>query len=140
MWWTQGPQSQQLLRDAEVDAIGMWDTQATRLVEQKAPVTVCLNQAVIDIAYWAVAKGTPRAANAWRFVSFAIQAEPLARFSIKNAYGPMNPEAFKFIPEAQAKLLPTHPDNFKSAIVLDAEKLLPQLDEMTKRFDQWLTS
>ncbi len=45
VWWTQGPQSQQLLRDGEVDAIGMWDTQATRLVEQKAPVTVCLNQA-----------------------------------------------------------------------------------------------
>jgi putative spermidine/putrescine transport system substrate-binding protein len=140
VWWNQGPQSQQLLRDGEVDAIGMWDTQASRLVEQKAPVTVCLNQAVVDIAYWAVAKGTPRAANAWRFIAFAIQAEPLAKFSLKNAYGPMNPESFKFIPEAQARLLPTYPENFKSAIVLDAEQLLPQIDEMTKRFDQWLAS
>ena len=140
VWWTQGPQSQQLLRDGEIDAIGMWDTQASRLVEQKAPVTVNVNQAVIDIAYWAVAKGSPRAANAWRFISFAIRPEPLAQFSLRNAYGPMNPDAFKFITDAQAKTLSTYPENFKSAIVLDAEKLLPQLDEMTKRFDQWLTS
>jgi putative spermidine/putrescine transport system substrate-binding protein len=140
VWWTQGPQSQQLLRDGEIDAVGMWDTQASRLVEQKAPVTVNRRQAVIDIAYWAVAKGSPRAANAWRFIAFAITPEPLARFSLKNAYGPMNPEAFKFIPDAQAKLLSTYPENFRSAIILDAERLLPQLDEMTKRFDQWLTS
>jgi putative spermidine/putrescine transport system substrate-binding protein len=140
VWWTQGPQSQQLLRDGEIDAIGMWDTQASRLVEQKAPVTINNNQAVVDIAYWAVAKGSPRAENAWRFISFAIRPEPLAQFSLKNAYGPMNPDAFKFIPEAQAKQLSTYPENFKSAIFLDAEKLLPQLDDMTKRFDQWLTS
>jgi putative spermidine/putrescine transport system substrate-binding protein len=103
-------------------------------------VTVNRGQAVIDIAYWAVAKGSPRAANAWRFISFAITPEPLARFSLKNSYGPMNPDAFKFISDDQAKLLSTYPENFKSAIVLDAEKLVPQLDEMTKRFDQWLTS
>lgn len=140
VWWTQGPQSQQLLRDGEIDAVGMWDTQASRLVEQKAPVTVNRKQAVIDIAYWAVAKGSPRAANAWRFIAFAITPEPLARFSLKNAYGPMNPDAYKFIPDEQARSLSTYPENFKSAIVLDPEKLLPQLDEMTKRFDQWLTS
>lgn len=140
VWWTQGPQSQQLIRDGEVDAIGMWNTQVQRLVEEKLPITVSWDQAVVDIAYWAVARGTPRAANAWRFVEFAIRAEPLSKFSLKNAYGPMNPESFKFIPEAQAKLLPTYPENFKTAIVLDAEKLLPQIDEMSKRFDQWLAS
>lgn len=91
VWWTQGPQSQQLLRDGEVDAIGIWSTQTERLVEDKAPIGMTLDQAVIDVAYWAVAKGTPRSANAWKFIEFAVRPEGLAKFSLKNGYGPMNP-------------------------------------------------
>ncbi|CAH1654820.1 ABC transporter substrate-binding protein [Chelatococcus asaccharovorans] len=140
VWWSQGPQSQQLLRDGEVDAIGMWNTQVQRLVEAKAPITVSWNQAVVDVAYWAVARGTPRSENAWRFVNYAVQPEPLAQFAVKNDYGPMNPEAFKYIPEDKAKQLPTWPANFKNSIVLDPAKMLPQIDEFSKRFDQWIAS
>ena len=139
VWWSQSPQSQQLIRDGEVDAIGMWNTSAQQLVDQKAPVELVFNQAVIDVAAWVVARGTPRAKNAWRFIEFAVAPERLAKFAEKNNYGPMNPASFKFLPPDVVQRMPTSPENLAKAVVLDAEKLLPQLDTMAKRFEQWLS-
>jgi putative spermidine/putrescine transport system substrate-binding protein len=139
VWWSQSPQSQQLIRDGEVDAIGMWNTSAQQLADQKAPVELVFNQAVIDVAAWVVARGTPRAKNAWRFIEFAVSPERLAKFAEKNNYGPMNPASFKFLPPDVVRRMPTSPENLSKAVVLDAEKLLPQLDTMAKRFEQWLS-
>lgn len=140
VWWSQGPQSQQLLRDGEVDAIAMWSTSVKSLIDQKVPVELVLNEAVLDVAFWVVARGTPRAKNAWRFIQFAVQPENLAKFAMKNNYGPMNPKSFDFVPASEARAMPTYRENLEKAIVLDPEKLLPQLDEMAKRFERWLAS
>lgn len=140
VWWSQGPQSQQLLRDGEVDAIAMWSTSVKSLIDQKVPVELVLNQAVLDVAFWVVARATPRAKNAWRFIQFAVQPENLAKFAMKNNYGPMNPGSFDFIPASEAQAMPTYQENLATSIVLDPEKLLPQLDEMAKRFERWLAS
>lgn len=139
VWWAQGPQSSQIIRDAQVDMIGMWSIQATPLVEQKVPVEMVWNQALVDIAVWVVAKGTPRARNAWRFVQSAVQPEGLAKFAQLITSGPMNPKSYDFVPAAQAKLLPTSAENLKRAVVLDAEKIAPQVDELNRRFEQWIT-
>jgi putative spermidine/putrescine transport system substrate-binding protein len=137
VWWSQSPQSQQLIRDGEVDLIGMWNTSAQALVDQNVPIELVFNQAVIDVATWVVARGTPRAQNAWRFIEFAVAPERLAQFARKNNYGPMNPSAFKFLPPDVVRRMPTSAENLAKAVVLDAEKLLPQLDTMAKRFEQW---
>jgi putative spermidine/putrescine transport system substrate-binding protein len=140
VWWSQSPQSQQLLRDGEVDLIGMWNTSAQAMVDQNLPIELVFNQAVIDVATWVVARGTPRAKNAWRFIEFAVAPERLAKFAAKNNYGPMNPASFKFLPPDVVARMPTSPDNLAKSVVLDAEKLLPQLDDMSKRFEQWLAA
>lgn len=138
--WTQGPQSAQLVRDGEVEMIGMWTGQAGKLVEANVPIEIVWNQALLDQAFWVVAKGTPRAENAWRFIQSAVQPERLAEFCIRDKNGPLNPKAFDFINPEQAKLMPTYPANFKQAIVLDPEKIAPQLDELNPRFDRWISS
>ena len=38
VWWTQGNQSQQLLRDGEVDMMVMWNARASELQQQGHPV------------------------------------------------------------------------------------------------------
>jgi len=140
VWWSQSPQSQQLLRDGEVELIGMWNTSAQQMVDQKVPIALVFNQAVIDVATWVVARGTPRAQNAWRFIQFAVAPERLAQFAQKNNYGPMNPASFKYVPAEVAARMPTSPANLDKSVVLDAEKMLPQLDAMSKRFEQWLST
>lgn len=140
VWWSQSPQSQQLLRDGEVELIGMWNTSAQAMIDQKVPVEVVFNQAVIDVAAWVVARGTPRTKNAWRFIEFAVAPERLAQFAQRNNYGPMNPASFKHLAPAVVSNMPTSPENLPKSVILDAEKLLPQLDVMAKRFEQWLSS
>jgi len=140
VWWSQSPQSQQLLRDGEVELIGMWNTSAQAMVDQKQPIELVFNQAVIDVATWVVARGSPRAKNAWKFIEFAVGPERLAQFAQKNNYGPMNPASFKHLSPEVISHMPTSPENLARSVVLDAEKLLPQLDVMAKRFEQWLST
>jgi putative spermidine/putrescine transport system substrate-binding protein len=140
VWWSQGPQSSQILRDGQANAIGIWSIEAMPLVEQKLPVVAVWNQAVLDVAVWVVAKGTPRAKSAWKFIESAVKADRVGRFAQHIASGPMNPKAFDHLPAEVARSMPTHPKNMASSIVLDAAKMQPQLDEMTARFDQWLSS
>src|SRR5581483_3539136 len=59
VWWTQGQQSQQLLRDGEVDAIAIWHSRTIGLIKQNQAVDFTWNQGEIDRAYWVVSKGTP---------------------------------------------------------------------------------
>ncbi len=140
VWWSQSPQSQQLLRDGEVELIGMWNTSAQQMIDQKVPIELTYNQAVIDVATWVVARGSPRAKNAWRFIEFAVQPERLAPFAQRNNYGPMNPAAFKVLPPDVIARMPTSPEKLPKSVILDAEKLAPQFDIMAKRFEQWLSS
>ncbi len=137
VWWTQGQQSQQLLRDGEVSAIAIWHGRVLELQRQKLPVELVWNQAEVDRAYWVVSKGSPRAKTAWRFIESATRAERLAKFCMQADYSPVNPAAFKFIPEDQARNMPTYPANYKLAFEQDVVKMAPQLAELTRRFDQW---
>ncbi|MBX3550931.1 MAG: ABC transporter substrate-binding protein [Pseudolabrys sp.] len=140
VWWTQGPQSQQLLRDGEIDLIGIWNGRILELMDQKAPAAIEWNQAEIDRAYWVIAKGTPRAELARKYIKTAVSATALAGFCKSADYGPLNPEAFKVIPENEAKRMPTYPPHYKLAFEQDVLNAGIDFDAVTKRFDQWLAS
>ena len=140
VWWTQGPQSQQLLRDSEVHLIGIWNGRIQELMDQGAAAGLEWNQAEIDRAYWVVAKGTPRAELARKYIKIAVSPEALAGFCKDANYGPLNPGAFAKIPEAEAVKMPTYPAHYKLAFEQDVLNAGVDLDAMTKRFDQWLAS
>lgn len=138
VWWAQGPQSGQLLRDGEVDMIGIWQTYPVRLLREGVPVELVWNQALLDRAYWVVAKGTPRAELAWKFIQSAVRPERIAKFSLANVYGPLNPKAFDHITAEEAKLTPTSPENIKKVIIQDTRKAADQLQEANKQFERWI--
>jgi putative spermidine/putrescine transport system substrate-binding protein len=138
VWWTQGQQSQQLLRDGEIDAIGIWHSRTLELIQQKAPVDFTWNQGEIDRAYWVVSKGSPRAKAAWRFINSAVQPERLAKFCVQANYGPLNPKSFEYIKQNDARFMPTFPANYKNQFEQDVVKAEPQLAELTKRFERWV--
>ena len=106
----------------------------------RKPVELVFDQAFIDVATWVVARGSPRAKTAWRFIEFAVGPERLAQFAQKNNYRPMNTISFKYLSPEVIRHMPTSPENLSRSVILDAEKLLPQLDVMAKRFEQWLST
>jgi putative spermidine/putrescine transport system substrate-binding protein len=140
VWWTQGNQSQQLLRDGEVDMMVIWNARASELQQQGVPVELVWHGATITTTTWGVTKGAPNRKFAWEFLQFAVQPRPQADFANKLYYGPTNPEAFKYISPEVSRQLPTYPENVKVSIKPDTVAEADQTAKIQERFTQWLAS
>lgn len=140
VWWTAGQQSQQILRDNEVDMIGIWQGRFFELQKQGAPVEMTWTQGEIDKGYWVVAKGTPRAELAWKFIESACRPERQAGFAIDALSSPLNPEAFKYIDAKAAAFMPTAPANYPKTFEQDIERFGGDVEQVTQRFDEWVTA
>ena len=140
VWWTQGNQSQQLLRDGEVDMIVMWNARASELQQQGHPVELVWHGATITTTMLGIARGAPNRKLAWEFVQFALQARPQADFANRLYYGPTNPDAFKYISGEVARQMPTYLENTRVAIKSDTVWEAEHAARIQERFGQWLAS
>ena len=140
VWWTQGNQSQQLLRDGEVDMMVMWNARASELQQQGHPVELVWHGATITTTMWGIAKGAPNRKAAWEFLQFAVQPKPQADFANRLYYGPTNPEAFKFVSPEVARQLPTYTENAKVTIRPDTVWEAEHTARIQERFTQWLAA
>jgi putative spermidine/putrescine transport system substrate-binding protein len=140
VWWKDGSQSQQLIRDGEVDMIAMWSARAVDLIDDKVPLELVWNGAEIYNANLLVPKGDPNAKNAWEFANFVAQAKPQAEFCMLLPYGPANPGARALMTEARLRQTPAWPENEKVSFQHDAEWLGPRLAKIRERWTQWITS
>ncbi len=140
VWWTQGNQSQQLLRDDEVDMIAIWNARGTELKTQGVPVEVVWNGALQSMGCWIVAKGSPNKGAAWEFVQFAVQPQPQAEFAKRLFYGPSNAKAYEFLTPEIAKELPTYPPYLKESLILDPVWGGENSNKVEERFKAWIAS
>ncbi len=139
VWWKEGTQSQQLIRD-EVDMIAIWSARAVDLIEQKVPLEIVWNGAEIYNANLLVPRGNPRAALAWQFINFMTQPKPQADFAMLLPYGPANPAARALMPEWRLRQTPAWPEHEKVGFKYDAAWLGPRLAEIRERWTQWMTT
>jgi putative spermidine/putrescine transport system substrate-binding protein len=140
VWWREGTQSQQLIRDGEVDMIAMWSARAVDLIEDKVPLELVWTGAEIYNSNLMVPRGDPNAKNAWEFCNFGAQAKPQAEFAMMLPYGPANLGARALMTEARLRQTPAWPDNIKVGFKHDAEWLAPRLAQIRERWTQWLTT
>lgn len=140
VWWTAGAQSTQILRDGEVNMIGIWHGRFFEAEKAGAPVAMTWNQGQQERAYWVVAKNTPNIEAAKKFVEFATSAKPLAGFVQAADYGPLNPAALQYIDAANAKRMPTAPDNYKQTFEQDILNFGGDVAKVTERFEAWVAS
>lgn len=140
VWWTAGAQSTQILRDGEVDMIGIWHGRFFEAEEAGAPVAMTWNQGELDSAYWVVAKDSPNVERAKEFIAFATSAEPLAGFVKQADYGPLNPAAGAFISEEEAARMPTSEQNAQHVFNQDIANFGGDIEEVAQRFEEWLAS
>lgn len=140
VWWTAGAQSTQILRDGEVDMIGIWHARYFEAKDAGAPVAMTWHQGEIERAYWVVAKGSPSRAQALEFVKFATSPQPLASFATQAGYGPLNPASAQFVPAQNAERSPTAPGNYAQMFEQDMARFGGDPQETAKRFEEWLSS
>lgn len=140
VWWTAGAQSTQILRDGEVDMIGIWHGRYFEAEAAGAPVSMTWNQGELDSAYWVVAKDSPNMERAKEFIAFATSAEPLAGFVKAADYGPLNPAAGAFISEEEGRRMPTSMENSQLVFNQDIVNLGGDIEEIAQRFEEWVAS
>ncbi|MFL6797939.1 MAG: ABC transporter substrate-binding protein [Xanthobacteraceae bacterium] len=140
VWWREGSQSQQLIRDGEVDMIAMWSARAVDLMADKVPLELVWNDAELYNANLLVARGNPNAKLAWEFCSFVGQPKPQADFAMLLPYGPANPDARALMAEWRLKQTPAWPANERVSFQHDAAWLAPRLAQIRERWTQWLTT
>lgn len=140
VWWTAGAQSTQILRDGEIDMIGIWHGRFFEAEKAGAPVAMTWNQGEIDRAYWVVAKKSPNADMAREFIAFATSAEPLAGFVKAADYGPLNTAANAFISKEEGARMPTSPANYPQVFEQDIANLGANPEEISQRFEEWLAT
>jgi len=139
VWWHDGAQSQQLIRDGEVDMIGMWSARAQDLIDDKVPLEIVWNGAELYWANLVLPKGAPNAKAVWQFTNFVAQPQAQANFAMLLPYGPANPAARALIPEARLRQTPAWPDNEKVMFQHDPAWLAPRLAQIRERWTQWMT-
>ncbi|MCW5751342.1 MAG: ABC transporter substrate-binding protein [Alphaproteobacteria bacterium] len=138
VWWKEGTQSQQLIRDGEVDMLPLWNARSSDLIAQGVPVEIVWHGGVAYRTMWGVVKGAPNKDIAWRFLEFTAQARPQAEFSRRVFYGPINPDALQYLPEELVRQMPSYEPNARQLVKTDAAWEAANLATMQERFLEWL--
>lgn len=137
VWWMYGAQTEQLLKNDEIDLILIWTGRVQEAINAGVPVEVVWDQHIYKCESWAILKGTPNLEACREFIKFVSEPKQQALLAPLGV-GPVQSEAFKYIDLEQGKLLPTHPDNLKKGICTDATYWLKAQKEAIERFNHWM--
>jgi putative spermidine/putrescine transport system substrate-binding protein len=138
IWWTGGAQTSQLLKTREVDLCPTWNARAQTVIDEGAPAKIVFNQGLLGTEGFCVIKGGPKADMVREFIAFTRDPERQAAYTKHLSYGPVHPDAYKFIDAERAKSLPTSPENIKTAVQIDTKYWAGAQDVVQERFNAWL--
>lgn len=139
LWWEQGAQPAQILNSGDLDMTAAWHSRVERVRADGAPVGISWNGGALSGDAWVIPKGSANREVAMDFINFATRPEVCAAFSTLVPFGPVNRNAFDYIPQAVAELLPSYPPHKDVQFTIDFDWWFNQQEELTERFDAWLT-
>lgn len=139
LWWEQGAQPTQILTSGDLDMTAAWHSRVQRVRTDGAPVGISWNGGALSGDAWVIPKGSANREVAMDFINFATRPEVCAAFSSLVPFGPVNRNAFDYIPQAVAELLPSYSPNKDVQFTIDFEWWFNQQEELKERFDAWLT-
>lgn len=138
VWWTSGAQVEQILSSGEVDMIPTWISRAQAAQATGAPVEIIWDQGIWGCDNWSILAGTPNAAACREFIRFASDPKRMAALTEFFPAGLTIPEAFNHVTPALARKCPSHPDNIKNGLKLDAQYWLDNQAAVLERFNAWV--
>jgi putative spermidine/putrescine transport system substrate-binding protein len=137
IWWEAAPQPAVFLAAGRIvmsSAYALWIGAEQK---QGKNFKIVWNGSLYDFDNWAIPKGTPRIADAYKFIAFASKPENQKVFSQELAYGPANKKALSMLEPKLASTLPTAEANLKEAIAVNIPFWLRYGAELEKRFADW---
>lgn len=129
---------QALIQQGEVDAAFAPAGRVENAIKAGASWTYGWDASVTAVEYWAVVKGAPDAAEAMKFINFAVQPKAQADLPRYIAYGPTNADALKQIDPSIAKNLPGNPESEKFGALLNSKWWNDNLESVTSRWNTYV--
>ena len=122
----------QYLADGEADMAIIPNGRIAPLVEAGKPIAINWNQHLNFPNFFAIPKGAPNKETAMKFLAPVCRPPTLAAIAPATQYGPINTDAYRFIPPELAKLLPGAPDTSKLGRVADTAWLAAHRADIAK--------
>ena len=121
IFWTNGAESEQLIRTGEAVMGQIWHTRASVLEkESNGRFRFIWNQGVLQPGIFVIPKGNPGGELAQRLLaSMLAKPEPQVGLLGLLGNGPTNPKAAAMVPEALRRFNPTDADNVGKQVVFD---------------------
>ena len=138
VWWNSGAQVTQMLTSGEVDMVATWVSRPQNAMIDGAPVAIVWNQNLWGVDNWSILAGTPNADACREVIKFASDPQRMASLVAYFPAGVTQPAAFKHIKAAVAKNCPTHPDNIRTGVQINAKYWLDHQAAVTERFNAWV--
>lgn len=145
IWWTDTTQPKKLLMEGEAVMVSQYNGRLfDAAVMQGHPIEIVWDAQVYELATWGIPKGASKRKEVEQFIQFATGTKPLAEQARYIAYGPARKSSMKLVStHAENGVdmrphLPTHPANFQTAILKDAEWYASLYDRIKQRFNEWL--
>lgn len=139
VWWEAGAQPPQLLADGQVAMTSAWNGRIwSAQTQENQPFKIIWDGQIYDMDVWAVPAGTKNKARAMEFLKYATSTSVLAEQSKYIAYGPTRKSSQALVSPEMRPHLPTTPENFQSAMQMNAEWWGDHADELNERFNAWL--
>jgi putative spermidine/putrescine transport system substrate-binding protein len=138
VWWNSGAQVEQMLKSGEVDMIATWVSRPQAAIADGAPVQIVWNQNLWGVDNWSILAGSPNADACREFIKFASDPKRMASLTEYFAAGVTHPEAFSHIKAEVARNCPTHPENIRNGVQINAKYWLENQAAVTERFNAWV--
>jgi len=121
VFWTNGSESEQLMRTGEAVMGQVWHTRASVLdKESNGRFKFIWNQGILQPGIFVIPKGNPGGELAQRLLaSMLAKPEPQVGLLGLLGNGPTNPKAAAVVPAELKRFNPTDPENEKQQVVID---------------------
>ncbi|MCY4159544.1 MAG: ABC transporter substrate-binding protein [Bacteroidetes bacterium] len=144
-WWEAGAQPPQMLADGQVVMSTAYNGRIFNAqVLEDQPFVIVWDGQVYDIGQASIVAGTPRLAEARKYVAFLTSTESLARIGERISYSSVRNSGQSLVTTHlttgvdMAPHLPANPDNMRNALRFDWAWWADHQDELNERFSAWL--
>lgn len=146
IWWTRGAQPPQLLADGEVVMSSAYNGRLFNAIEvENQPLGIMWDWQVFDLDGWVIPKGIKDLEAVKKYVRFSTDTQRLADQASFISYGPARTSSAPIVGK-HAELgidmkphMPTDPGNMGNVLKTDYAWWADHRDELTERFDAWLS-
>ena len=135
VWWSQMAQPGPMLASGEIAVTP--SVRAITAMLAGEPLGVSYEGAALTYEGWVVPKGSRNAADAMKFINFALKAPQQAALTQYIAYGPTNIDAAPLVNPKARPWLSSNPENAAKGFLLSGDYWGPNLEKVAERWNEW---